>query len=384
MNRQDLKRVVRLGFALGGGLMLLLIALSGMVAADPIEPPAGYPKLSLSVKTVSPTLTYVGGTTLTYQIQIRNTGAWTATNVALSDVLTGPITYISGTLASDVTPTPTIDHAGDTLSWLGDVGFDAAAHFTYSVLIDEAFVGTVENTAVISQVATGRITTTAETIVTDHPIFVIEKSAMPMKPGANKPLIYTLMVHNQGQPAANVPLTVTDQVPTNTAVLDVSADGVTRTVGDSVFVDWTRNVTLDLGESTAFTFSVMVDDVVSGTQIINEAYEVDQRGDRGGRGRTLHRDDCGPHFPPLQRGDARSARLEPRYDLHLTLLNTGSLATERAHHGRCALRRDLRRGRRYDDGRRRRLGDAKPGHRRDRRVHLYRRHLRCVGRGDCQ
>ena len=328
MNRQVLKRVVRLSFALGGGLMLLLIALSGMVAADPIEPPAGYPKLSLSVKTVSPTLTYVGGTTLTYQIQIRNTGAWTATNVALSDVLTGPITYISGTLASDVTPTPTIDHASDTLTWMGDVGFDATAHFTFSVLIDEVFSGTVENTAVISQATTGRISMTAETVVTDHPIFVIEKSATPRKPGANKPLIYTLMVRNQGQPAANLPLTVTDRVPTNTALLDVSADGITRTVGDSVFVDWTRNVTLNLGESTAFTFSVMVDDVVSGTQIINEAYEVASAETEVVAGDPYTVTIVDPIFRLSKevRPDPPGSNRDMTY--YLTLLNSGSLATD--------------------------------------------------------
>lgn len=328
MNRQVWKRVVRLSFALGGGLMLLLIALSGMVAADPIEPPAGYPKLSLSVKTVSPTLTYVGGATLTYQIQIRNTGAWTATNVALSDVLTGPITYISGTLASDVTPTPTIDPAGDTLSWLGDVGFDATAYFTFSVLIDEVFSGTVANTAVISQATTGRISMTAETVVTDHPIFVIEKSATPRRPGANKPLIYTLMVHNQGQPAANLPLTVTDRVPTNTALLDVSADGITRTVGDSVFVDWTRNVTLDLGESTAFTFSVMVDDVVSGTQIINEAYEVASAETEVVAGDPYTVTIVDPIFRLSKevRPDPLGSNRDMTY--YLTLLNSGSLATD--------------------------------------------------------
>ena len=39
---------------LGGGILLLML-LSGLVSADPIAPPEGYPKLNLSVKTVSPT-----------------------------------------------------------------------------------------------------------------------------------------------------------------------------------------------------------------------------------------------------------------------------------------------------------------------------------------
>ena len=65
-------RGTRLGFTLLGGLSLLAAVLfalqtnSAVVNADPINPPAGYPKLSLSVKTVTPTLAHAGGVTLYY------------------------------------------------------------------------------------------------------------------------------------------------------------------------------------------------------------------------------------------------------------------------------------------------------------------------------
>jgi hypothetical protein len=47
-----------------GGVFLLMVLLLA-VRADPIDPPEGYPKLSLSVKTVTPTLAATGGVTLT-------------------------------------------------------------------------------------------------------------------------------------------------------------------------------------------------------------------------------------------------------------------------------------------------------------------------------
>ena len=49
-----------------------------VVHADPIDPPEGYPKLNLSVKTVTPTLAPTDGHTLQYHIEIRNTGAYMA------------------------------------------------------------------------------------------------------------------------------------------------------------------------------------------------------------------------------------------------------------------------------------------------------------------
>ena len=80
---QAIVRGFRLGLTILGGLLLLGVVLltvrsnSLEVHADPIEPPEGYPKLDLSVKTVTPTLSHTGDVTLYYAIEIRNTGAYT-------------------------------------------------------------------------------------------------------------------------------------------------------------------------------------------------------------------------------------------------------------------------------------------------------------------
>ena len=105
MNRSQFARVERwpqLGLPILGGIICLVIVLSNMartpipVMADPIAPPEGYPKLSLSIKSVTPTLATTGGTTLDYAIEIVNTGAFTAVGASLTDVIPSgrPITMM--------------------------------------------------------------------------------------------------------------------------------------------------------------------------------------------------------------------------------------------------------------------------------------------------
>jgi uncharacterized repeat protein (TIGR01451 family) len=276
--RQTMGRKARLGLASLGGVLLLGVLLfvlgsNSLVAhADPIDPPEGYPKLSLSAKAVTPTLASTGGVTLYYTIEIVNTGAYTAADTMLTDAIPAGTTY-NGDLQASVPSTHTF--ANRVLSWQGDVGFDATTVVSFSVVVSPTFNGVVRNTAVISHpLIDGPVTATVETVVTDQPILTIEKMSSPEKPGANKPLVYTLVVGNQGQPTSTLPITVTDVVPLNTTVLAVGADGVTGTVGSDVVVTWTRSVTLDVGGTTAFTFSVEVGDVPSGTVIANEDFQV--------------------------------------------------------------------------------------------------------------
>ena len=319
-------REFRLGLTVLGGLLLvsvLLLTVSGNsleVYADPIDPPEGYPKLSLSFKTVAPTLTYPGGVTLYYTIEIRNTGAYTAANAMLTDVIPEDTTYNDDAQAS----TGTLTFTNGTLTWGGDVGFDSTVVVSFSVSVSPVFVGTVRNTAVISHPLIARpVTVTAETVVTDRPILTIEKTSAPASPGANKPLTYTLVVANEGQPATDLLITVTDQVPDYTTSPHPGVDGITD--GDTV--TWTRRITLELGETTVFTFSVDVGNVPSGTVITNDDYRVTslETGMAVGELYTVTVVDpiflLSKHVWPDPPGSNR----EMTYTL--TLLNVGSLAT---------------------------------------------------------
>jgi len=320
---------LRLGLAILGGLLLLTATLfaarvnSRTVYADPIAPPDGYPKLSLSVKTVTPTLAHAGGVTLTYAIAIRNTGAYTATGTKLTDIIPDQTTY-NGDAQASVAPVPTF--VGGTLGWIGDVGFDSTVVVSFSVAVFPAFTGTIRNTAVISHPLIAHpVSVTAETVVTDQPILDIAKASTPPKPGANKPLAYTIVITNQGQPAINLPITVTDWVPLSTTLLSVGVDGITSPTGD--VITWTRRITLDLGQTTVFTFSVDVGNVPSGTVIANANYQVDSpvSGVTAGKLYTVTIVDPILSLSKSVWPDPPGSNREMTYTL--TLLNVGSLAT---------------------------------------------------------
>jgi uncharacterized repeat protein (TIGR01451 family) len=236
----------------------------------PIPPPEGYPKLNLSTKTVTPTLAEQGGAVLYYTIEIRNTGAATATNATLVDTLPPEVAYNGDGWASDDS---TLGFDGETLSWSGEVGFDTTVVVTFSVTVDAGFAGTLSNAAVVDDPGIARpVPLTAEAVITDDPILSLRKTSSPEKPGASRPLVYELELTNLGQPAVDLPVTVTDPVPADTSLREIGADGHTDALSE--VVTWNRSINLELGQSTFFTFSVDVADVPSGTVISNEGYRV--------------------------------------------------------------------------------------------------------------
>jgi len=242
-----------------------------VLAVGPIPPPEGYPKLSLSTKVVSPTLANTDGATLMYNLEILNTGAYTALDVTLLDAIPFSTTY-NGDVWSSVSPSPV--YTNGVILWEhGQVGFDTSVVITYSVTVTPGYVGIISNTAVISDPMIAEpVVVMAETRVTDAPLLEISKTAKPDLPGKNKPLTYELVVTNQGQAAVGTPITVTDFVPADTTFLNIGSDG-TYNPYDNV-VTWYRTVDLAFGETSTFTFSVNVGDVPSGTTLHNDNYLV--------------------------------------------------------------------------------------------------------------
>src|SRR5574341_2064065 len=129
------------------GLVLMVARSSGMGAhAEPL--PGGQPKLILSTKTVTPTITAPGGVPLTYSIRLVNTGAWTATATSLTDVLPTSTTFIPGSLQFSSGSASVV---GGVLTWNGDINFDSAVAITYSASLTPTFTsGQVVNTAIVS------------------------------------------------------------------------------------------------------------------------------------------------------------------------------------------------------------------------------------------
>src|SRR4030043_746150 len=242
------------------------------LAVGPISPPEGYPKLTLSTKMVTPTLANMDGAILTYNLEILNTGAYTALDVTLVDAIPFSTTY-NGDAWSSAPPTPL--YSNGAIRWEhGEVGFDTSVVITFSVTVIPGYEGgIIHNTAVISDPMIAEpVTVTAKTYVTDVPMFEITKTATPTLPGKNKPLTYELAVTNVGQVAVDTPIVVTDFVPTNTIFLGASPGYSYDPIGNAVM--WDTSVDLVFGETKVFTFSVNVSDVPSGTVIHNDNYLV--------------------------------------------------------------------------------------------------------------
>ena len=322
-------KIFQLAFVILSGVLMSVLILvmsrgfSKNVHAAPIPPPDGYPKLRFSAKTVTPTLASVGGATLYYEIEIRNTGSYIAQNTSLTDAIPASTTY-NGDATASSGPAPSFD--GTSVHWMGDVGFDTSVYINFSVDVSPAFEGTVVNTAVISQslVATP-VTVTADAVITDQPILTVTKTAVPDLPGANKPLTYTLVVQNLGQPGLSLPVTVVDHVPADTTFRSVGPDGTVSPGGD--VVTWMRVVTLGLDETSVFTFSVDVNDVPSGTVITNDTYWVSSTQSVLGVGQPYTVTVVDPILSISKQiwPDPPGSNRELTYTL--TVLNQGSLAT---------------------------------------------------------
>jgi len=102
MNRTDKQKAVKVisvfSSVLGALLLITIVIVAAHksalnIYAAPIDPPEGYPKLTQSIKTVTPTLALTGGATLHYLIEIRNTGAYVAESVTLSDTIPAATLY---------------------------------------------------------------------------------------------------------------------------------------------------------------------------------------------------------------------------------------------------------------------------------------------------
>lgn len=275
--RIKLKKAIQLITILVIGILLVTTAVvfarksaEKVIAAGPIPPPDGYPKLTLSTKVVTPTLAGSEGADLEYRVEILNTGAYAAISTTLEDRIPLSTTF-TGDVEASAPPTPVYTD-GMILWGPGEVGFDSSVVITFSVTVTPGFEGIIANTAVISDpMIASPVSVTAQTHITDRPMFEISKTSTPKLPGKGEPLTYELLVTNMGQDAVGVPIIVNDYVPTDTTFLQAGQGG--SDIGG--VVTWTSTVDLGFGESTPFTFSVNIDpDVVSGTVITNQTYLV--------------------------------------------------------------------------------------------------------------
>ncbi len=318
----------RLFHLLNGPLLVLLLSVSGLVGAAPRQGPSlptalpePRPKLTLSTKEATPMVVESGGV-MTYTLLLRNTGAEAAPDALLYDPFPANTTYNGDAWAS----AGTIIEGPAGITWTGKVPFDGSVVITFSVTTAATYTGQVINSAFLTQSAIPEaLTLTAVGTVTDRPILGITKEGDPLIPGAGKPLTYTLWVRNAGWPATGLLLTVTDRLPSHTALLSLPPEAISDTLGH---ITWTRLVTLGLGERTPFTFSVLVESgLPSGTVLLNEGYAVTSTVGVGARGAPYTQTVLTPIFLLTKETEPDPPGSNRALVYTLTLRNDGSPAT---------------------------------------------------------
>jgi uncharacterized repeat protein (TIGR01451 family) len=164
----------------------------------------------------------VAGETLTYNFQVMNAGPSIASQVVLSDTLSASVSFLSSatSLGSCVGPICT----------LGTLGIGESAYITITVTVSPGAAGQILNSVEVSSTeAEGDSednTAITETEVSAVADLVVTKSGSPDLVLAGEPIIYTLLIHNQGPSDASA-VVVSDTLPAGVQILTASSPGCT-------------------------------------------------------------------------------------------------------------------------------------------------------------
>ncbi|MBN1147026.1 MAG: DUF11 domain-containing protein, partial [Anaerolineales bacterium] len=214
------------------------------------------------------------GDTLTYTLQIQNSGSAAATNVVITDVLPAYVTPIGAT-------TPVTDtQDGQTLVW-NSLGPIAAGGGSLTIKIPVQVDIKAPNGEVLSNQATIQYSNLAGYVfetksATDHttvnaPLLSISKSDYPDPVLSGRSIEYTLNYANNG-PAAATNVVITDVVPISTT-FETGSCSPSCSVNGGV-VTWSLG-SIPANSNGSVSFSVLVDsDLETGALIYNDDYGI--------------------------------------------------------------------------------------------------------------
>ncbi len=152
----------------------------------------------------------VAGRQLVYTVLVKNNGPSTATNVQLTDTLPPQVQFVSAT-----TTQGSVSHASGVMTGtLGTVPVGGTVTVTLTTRVAEATVGTITNRAEVNAAETesnpDNNRDDEPTLVRAEVDLVVSKTDSPDPVTAGQPLVYTVVVANNGpSTATNVQLTDT-------------------------------------------------------------------------------------------------------------------------------------------------------------------------------
>ncbi|WP_390581347.1 hypothetical protein [Paenibacillus illinoisensis] len=243
--------------------------LTGTATSNTLTFPVSSPNVAV-VKSTPSTAAAVGDT-VTYSVQVTNSGIAPVNNIQFSDPIPAGASFVTGSVTVNGVPQPTANPAGGIS--LGTLAPGASATVTFTFRVDSIPPsGQLSNRSTVSFTSGAFSSTTfSNTVVTPvfQPILSATKAASTLNATVGDTVSYTITVSNTGNYGAQINLT--DNIPAGTILVPNSVIVNGQPLPAANPATGISAGTVAAGATTTITFSVVIDTLPSPQQLVNQA-----------------------------------------------------------------------------------------------------------------
>lgn len=243
--------------------------LTGTATSNTLTFPVSSPNVAV-VKSTPSTAAAVGDT-VTYSVQVTNSGIAPVNNIQFSDPIPAGASFVTGSVTVNGVPQPTANPAGGIS--LGTLAPGASATVTFSIRVDAIPPsGQLSNRSTVSFTSGAFSSTTfSNTVVTPvfQAILSATKTASTQNATVGDTVSYTVTVSNTGNYGAQINLT--DNIPAGTILVPNSVIVNGQPLPAANPATGISAGTVAAGATTTITFSVVIDTLPSPQQLVNQA-----------------------------------------------------------------------------------------------------------------
>ena len=191
----------------------------------------------------------VAGDALTYAMAVKNNGNEDITGLTISDVIPEQTTFIEGTIYGNGTYNKELNK----IVWKVDVKAGEVVAVGFAVTLNENATGTIKNVGTIDGKNTEEV---VNPVITSEKLAEVYRDKQPIEGPANigDQIKYTIVAKNTGDVDATV--VMKDTIPANTEL--VSPIEVAGEEIDEATMNVGKNVTVPAGETVELTFTVEI------------------------------------------------------------------------------------------------------------------------------
>ncbi|WDH84704.1 DUF7507 domain-containing protein [Paenibacillus urinalis] len=245
--------------------------LTGTASSNSVTVNVSAPNVTLS-KTPSRTTAIVGDSII-YTLVVTNNGGATINNIVLSDMLPSQVSFIPG--SATVNGTPLQSASPQSGIPIGSLAPAATRAVTFEVNVTMAVPSEINNQSTVSftsGVFSGTSNSNTSTIPVIQPQISLQKTASTSNATVGDTIVYTVVITNAGNLAAD--LVLTDTIPAGTTFSPNSVIVQGSPVPGVVISDGVSIGTIAAGQSVTVSFAVVVTSLPSPQLITNQASSV--------------------------------------------------------------------------------------------------------------